>query len=814
MKKKNYNCLGVLFSLLLFIFTFSSQNTVYAQLAGNYTINPNLPASSTNYLTFTSAVSDLVSGTRSDGGSKNGPGVKAAVVFNVADGTYEEQLYFYRISGTSATNTVTFQSASKNSSNVVLSKVKQFVDKPMLTLDSVEYLIFKQLSFIRSYGLSFDGNSPVVILKRNANNNYFLNNYLAFDEYIGNADVLFQPIIHSSSSFCIFKNNYLKFGEFGINLIKNSNQYSTGNIIEGNIIDSSLIAIQGNYATNLSIFGNRIIGSTEAILLKSSSGNIIINKNYISASGLGLEINSSLNGNMNLLCTNNMILSRRAISYWAIGNAKFINNNIFSQGGLSGVQLYMFQDSINNQKQSVNFINNNIFNSEFGNAIFISGFQNISFNSDYNNIYSTDSFLAIINGTKIKNLYAFRQITKTDSSSISVNPAYVSATDLHVRNPALDGKGKPLAEVTDDFDGELRDPNFPDIGADEFTPVFAATDSVWPGDANYDRIANVYDVLNIGVAYNTTGTPRTNASTNWTAQAAADWSKSFSNALNYKHADCNGDGKVDINDLQPILLNYGKTHNKTGLNKTGTPNDPALYVQFPNDSFLAGDTVTANLYLGTNNISVSNGYGFAFSLNYNPKYIDSGSFTIDFSNSWFGKKDTDIIYLVHDDYNNGQMDIGITRINQKNVSGYGKIGTCSFVLQENIAAKRWIEKTITLEPSDVIMISADETEIPIFTIADSIKAQQFVGINKTEHNAEKEIRIYPNPVKDILTIDAAGQKIKEVKIMNMLGQVLYVKQNQASQENITIPTAELPKGIYNVIITTEKGISGRRIARQ
>ncbi len=55
-----------------------------------------------------------------------------------------------------------------------------------------------------------------------------------------------------------------------------------------------------------------------------------------------------------------------------------------------------------------------------------------------------------------------------DSLSISNDPLFVSDTDLHARAAAVDSAGTPLAEVTDDIDDDIRDSNFPDMGADEF----------------------------------------------------------------------------------------------------------------------------------------------------------------------------------------------------------------------------------------------------------------------------------------------------------------------------------------------------------
>ncbi|MDO7851083.1 beta strand repeat-containing protein [Hymenobacter convexus] len=58
-----------------------------------------------------------------------------------------------------------------------------------------------------------------------------------------------------------------------------------------------------------------------------------------------------------------------------------------------------------------------------------------------------------------------------DANSLSVEPQFVSTTDLHSSSPALNNAGTPIASVTVDIDNQARSTTTPDIGADEFTPV-------------------------------------------------------------------------------------------------------------------------------------------------------------------------------------------------------------------------------------------------------------------------------------------------------------------------------------------------------
>ncbi|HCS18969.1 MAG TPA: hypothetical protein DIW47_00145, partial [Bacteroidetes bacterium] len=87
--------LGVSLSLL---------NTAQAQMNGTYTIDKNGTASSTNFLSFTSASEALQGNTRSDGGPSLGSGMSGAVVLNVVAGSgpYTEQVVLPEISGSAS----------------------------------------------------------------------------------------------------------------------------------------------------------------------------------------------------------------------------------------------------------------------------------------------------------------------------------------------------------------------------------------------------------------------------------------------------------------------------------------------------------------------------------------------------------------------------------------------------------------------------------------------------------------------------------------------------------------------------------------
>jgi hypothetical protein len=64
----------------------------------------------------------------------------------------------------------------------------------------------------------------------------------------------------------------------------------------------------------------------------------------------------------------------------------------------------------------------------------------------------------------------WRTASGGDSASVTGDPLFVNATDLHITNAGSPAShsGTPIDGITTDFDGDPRNPSTPDIGADEF----------------------------------------------------------------------------------------------------------------------------------------------------------------------------------------------------------------------------------------------------------------------------------------------------------------------------------------------------------
>ena len=127
-------------------------------------------------------------------------------------------------------------------------------------------------------------------------------------------------------------------------------------------------------------------------------------------------------------------------------------------------------------------VRNNIFaNTNGGYAVYItSGAVTLGYitTMDYNDIFSTGTNIGYYNtAAVVNNLNTWKSTTGKDANSISVNPAFISSTDLHISEMALNGSCMQLPEVPDDIDSQLRN-NPTDMGADEFTPSTMVLDSI------------------------------------------------------------------------------------------------------------------------------------------------------------------------------------------------------------------------------------------------------------------------------------------------------------------------------------------------
>lgn len=327
---------------------------------------------------------------------------------------------------------------------------------------------------------------------------------------------------------------------------------------------------------------------------------------------------------------------------------------------------------------------------------------------------------------------------------------------------------------------------------------------VWPGDANFDGIANHYDLLPIGLSFNQTGPQRPNASTSWNASPAFTWNDTTPGAIDVAHADTDGNGVVDAMDTLAISQNYGLSHQKTGgQDSLGC----LLYMQTQTQAVQVGDTLRIPIFLGTDSAVVDSAYGIAFSINYTQSLVDSGNVRYVIPDtSWLGSRQN-LIYIQRDNYNFSIADLAISRTDQTNRMHYGRIAQVDIVIVDDIIGKKETD-TLKLNFEDVRLVTANGTFVPVNAISSKVVIQnkKDVGLPPWLFS---ETRVYPNPAKASIFIDHPSAEAISVSIVDMQGRI--VSQLEPQRGKFRVSLDQIPAGIYGLQLTSGQSTWTTRI---
>jgi len=445
-------------------------------LSGTYTIG----GAGADFADFSSAIIAL------DQCGINGP-----VTFNVAAGTYTEQVTVPFISGSSAANPVVFTSASGDSTDVELQ--------------------FSALGASANYTLKFDGPSHVTFQKMT----------------ISSLDTTFGRVIDISGSssditiaHCVLQgaNNATKTPDADLAVVfsgedPNNNITITGNHIVGGEHGVWMSGDAAAKMANTEVSGNHFQGQTSSAVTLTEQTSPLVAHNHVNSTNVvdefrGISIENS-DGTIEVLANNVVIQNTQAATgielkdvvsaapqYGLIANNMVsvnmgatgasgvfpggivLHNNANQKVYYNSVNIYgsstaasaAFRFSNSGSNDGIELLNNNFVNQISGGSVLsFSGVLPSAFSSNYNNLYPEDGFVANL-GSTYEELPDWRTFSGHDMNSFTITPYFNSNTDLHTFNGMLNGLATPVSEVTVDIDGEPRDTINPDPGADEFDP--------------------------------------------------------------------------------------------------------------------------------------------------------------------------------------------------------------------------------------------------------------------------------------------------------------------------------------------------------
>lgn len=438
-------------------------DTIYVEqlfpaLSGSYTIGGESP----DYENFEKALQAL-----------NAGGVVGAVSFNVRDGVYNEQMVFTSIKGANNENLITFRSESQDSTAVTLSFDLGTSNNYIVLFDGAGYINFQRIGFSSENTTR----ARLIEFKNHAHNITLENNY--FSGQATTSGSTNRAVIYAANeefSHIRIANNVFENGSYAIYLQAPWTNSSDSLVIENNtMVDQYYRGILLQYIESPVIHRNIITTQSnnsnyDAInVWLRNEAQITSNYIYGSQGNRGIEANITATSNGKALIANNFVhVGGSAASYGiALTSSSHVNvlhNNINITSENTGSRAF-FASAGNN----LSVVNNIFVNSGGGFAYYTSSSSNI-INSDFNNVYAPSGYAGYWQNTSALDLQAWQSLSGYDINSFEVNPFFDSETDLHVNQMALHKAGIFMG-VVEDIDGQLRDENNPDIGADEFEPA-------------------------------------------------------------------------------------------------------------------------------------------------------------------------------------------------------------------------------------------------------------------------------------------------------------------------------------------------------
>ena len=317
--------------------------------------------------------------------------------------------------------------------------------------------------------------------------------------------------------------------------------------------------------------------------------------------------------------------------------------------------------------------------------------------------------------------------------------------------------------------------------------------AVWPGDFNYDGLANTMDVLIWGLAKDNDSPVRPNATMTWTAQDCAEAPQTV-NGINNKHQDGDGNGIIDEQDLDVLRINYDEIHPGGFSNNIGF-GSMDYEIELLSETTTGGSTTLTYGLSITDDGSPVNLHGLEYAVSVSG--LNNYSIQIDATDSPLEPQQT---------FTRGTntLNVALTRTDRSNRLCDDIVTKIVVVTQDVPEFQTPLEPQITIH--DGHAIQADGTIYAVSASTTQTQAKE----DESEQGGYL-LQNHPNPFTDNTTIQyhiSENVSNAAIQILDLTGRVVYAHSiDQTGEGEIQINTTTLPSGIYNYLLITNKGVS-------
>lgn len=340
---------------------------------------------------------------------------------------------------------------------------------------------------------------------------------------------------------------------------------------------------------------------------------------------------------------------------------------------------------------------------------------------------------------------------------------------------------------------------------------------LWPGDANNNGIVDELDIITIGMYYGEEGEMWLDTLDDddifFEEYEAEEWGELMYNDEDIVHADCNGDGIIDEEDVLIVLWFFDEFHGRNNPQNSSTQSSNTLYLEMEEDSVAPGGTATINVIMSGSADTTFNSYGLSYAIRMNPEiaHIDEEIVT------WDMIHEEDEYYIPHVDDSNGIMTVEvaephdgaifqtIVKIDGQEDDFVGPIASFKTVIEDDLdgSIKRG---DLGIELADVKLVSSTGGSQEVVTVGttfaiEGVKVDNDTTSNVADLTAMNELKFYPNPVNKYLFWKSGKLNVQEMAIINTLGESVVI----ANVQQRRVDVSALSAGIYYVDIKTDKG---------
>ena len=327
---------------------------------------------------------------------------------------------------------------------------------------------------------------------------------------------------------------------------------------------------------------------------------------------------------------------------------------------------------------------------------------------------------------------------------------------------------------------------------------YCTTGCIYQGDVDNDGKVDLLDLFAFGKYFGSLVEPRTNDSDIWIGQSSDETHKA-------KHADIDGNGVVNEDDLNNFFDYHGQNHSFYQTSEL-ISSEYTIIFDPQVETIDSGELLRIDVILGDDDFPAIEVDGVSFALNAGGAFADSASMDVVYeSNSWFCHNDPTLA-LTHVPYD-GRIETSVVNTANSSGSGQGIVAVVEFIVEEDVDDIRLGE-----DQSKVLAVTFDDIYVSgkggqIFKLAPQTLEIPWASHSESleEHSQDpNDLILYPNPASHLAKIYLNGpETIQNVQLMSLSGQLIQSHEQILSDDH-TLSLNGIPNGIYIVHVQGEK----------